>query len=63
MWDEDSWKYGGAINRLVGRFSNLCRMGDDNKEINMPSPLFSKVDCIRLSVQDLDSGIAFYRNQ
>jgi len=29
----------------------------------MPSPLFRKVDCIRLSVKDLDSGIAFYREQ
>jgi len=29
----------------------------------MPSPLFRKVDCIRLSVNDLDSGIAFYREQ
>ena len=32
-------------------------------KINMPSPLFRKVDCIRLSVQDLDSGIAFYRDR
>ena len=29
----------------------------------MLSPLFRKVDCIRLSVKDLDSGIAFYRNK
>jgi predicted enzyme related to lactoylglutathione lyase len=29
----------------------------------MPSPLFRKVDCIRLSVKDLDSGIAFYRDK
>jgi len=29
----------------------------------MPSPLFRKVDCIRLSVKDLDSGIVFYRDK
>ena len=29
----------------------------------MPSPLFRKVDCIRLSVKDLNSGIAFYRDK
>jgi len=29
----------------------------------MLSPLFHKVDCIRLSVQNLDSGIAFYRDR
>jgi lactoylglutathione lyase len=29
----------------------------------MPSPLFHKVDCIRLSVKDLDYGLEFYRDQ
>jgi len=29
----------------------------------MPSPLFRKVDCIRLSVKDLDSGLEFYCDQ
>ena len=29
----------------------------------MTPPLFRKVDCIRLSVKDLDSGIAFYRDK
>jgi lactoylglutathione lyase len=29
----------------------------------MSSPLFRKVDCIRLSVKDLNSGIAFYRDK
>jgi len=29
----------------------------------MPSPLLRKVDCIRLSVKDLDSGIVFYRDK
>ncbi len=29
----------------------------------MPSPLFRKVECIRLSVKELDSGITFYREQ
>ena len=29
----------------------------------MLSPLFHKVDCIRLCVQNLDSGIAFYRDR
>jgi lactoylglutathione lyase len=54
---------GGAISRLWEDLSKPCRKRDDNKEINMSSPLFRKVDCIRLSVQDLDSGIAFYRDQ
>jgi lactoylglutathione lyase len=29
----------------------------------MLSPLLRKVDCIRLSVKDLDSGIEFYRDR
>ncbi|MBN1873515.1 MAG: VOC family protein [Anaerolineae bacterium] len=29
----------------------------------MPAPLIQKVDCIRLYVTDLKSGLAFYRDQ
>lgn len=29
----------------------------------MPKPLIRKVDCIRLSVPDLDAGLAFYRDR
>jgi lactoylglutathione lyase len=29
----------------------------------MPEPLIRKVDCIRLSVPDLDAGLAFYRDR
>lgn len=29
----------------------------------MPAPLIQKVDCIRLYVSDLESGLAFYRDQ
>lgn len=28
-----------------------------------PNPLFEKVDCIRLAVSDLESGLAFYRDR
>lgn len=28
----------------------------------MPEPLFRKVDCLRLAVQDLDAALAFYRD-
>lgn len=30
---------------------------------SLPDPLVKKVDCIRLSVSDLDAGLAFYRDQ
>ena len=29
----------------------------------MPDPLFRKLDCLRLPVPDLDSGLAFYRDR
>jgi adenosylhomocysteine nucleosidase len=32
-------------------------------ESAMPDPLFDKVDCIRLYVPDLESGLAFYRDR
>jgi adenosylhomocysteine nucleosidase len=32
-------------------------------EPSAPTPLFSKVDCIRLYVPDLDSGLGFYRDR
>jgi len=28
-----------------------------------PSPLIRKIDCVRLSVPDLEAGLAFYRDQ
>jgi len=28
----------------------------------VPEPLFRKVDCLRLAVQDLDAALAFYRD-
>ncbi len=31
--------------------------------MNTPKPLFQKVDCVRLYVADLDTGLAFYRDQ
>ena len=30
---------------------------------SQPKPLIQKVDCVRLYVSDLDSGLAFYRDQ
>src|SRR5258708_11046506 len=29
----------------------------------MPSPLFSKVDCLQMPVPDLEAGLAFYRDR
>ena len=29
---------------------------------NVTSPLFKKIDCVRLPVSDLESGLAFYRD-
>ncbi|MFL5732356.1 MAG: VOC family protein [Chloroflexia bacterium] len=29
----------------------------------MPEPLFKKIDCLRIPVPDLDSGLAFYRDR
>lgn len=29
----------------------------------MPEPLFTKVDCLRLPVRDLDEALAFYRDK
>ena len=30
---------------------------------SLPEPLIRKVDCLRLSVPDLDAGLAFYRDR
>jgi adenosylhomocysteine nucleosidase len=32
-------------------------------ELPAPAPLFKKVDCLRLPVSDLESGLAFYRDK
>ncbi|MCP4405412.1 MAG: VOC family protein [bacterium] len=36
---------------------------DIGGNMKMTSPLFQKVDCVRLSVNDLASGLTFYRDQ
>ncbi len=30
---------------------------------SLPEPLIRKIDCVRLSVPDLDAGLAFYRDR
>ena len=47
----------GLIEQLPG-WLNAIR-----PELSAQTPLFSKVDCVRLYVPDLESGLAFYRDR
>ena len=48
-----------VMKSLIGQLPDWLK--DIPSEESTPAPLFAKVDCIRLYVPDLESGLAFYR--
>ena len=50
-----------VMKMLIGQLPDWLK--DIRPESALPSPLFNKVDCIRLYVPDLESGLVFYRDK
>ena len=50
-----------VMKTLIGQLPDWLK--DVRPEALLASPLFGKVDCIRLYVADLESGLAFYRDR
>lgn len=50
-----------VMKTLIGQLPDWLK--DFRTDAAAPTPLFDKVDCIRLHVADLESGLAFYRDR
>ncbi len=50
-----------VMKELIGQLPDW--LDNIQPEVSAQKPLFSKVDCIRLAVPDLESGLSFYRDR